>query len=452
MSTLSLEAILYQGKHNALVNGLVHIFEQAIQYKAEEDYPKVVDILNTLPGLIKEKTGMYFAVSLTTPGILSKSIGSPYNVTVSHTPETAQINVLNPVATKRFKEGDLKSFKVTDLVNGRMDFNKVFVTGFYQEVMFEMKVSDFLLDGKVTAEQLSAIVLHELGHAWTILASMGVGVITSSLAAGIMDFFNRYDDPAQRAQFGKMVSKSIGSNVDHVDEKHLISAVVTNTDTTFTKVTGLKYKSNTVNEQLADQFASQWGMGLSLAEALRAVYDSNSLFGRMGVSGQYRGMIGTTRAIIMSPWMLLFSSPVVAGVKATPIVATGVVPVLVSTAVISVVMACISFTLETLVDLIQPHGRHPTLPQRVESIRRDQIALLRTKLSKAEKIAILDDIDAIDKVYKDVVSWDNVYHKKINELLKYIWGTTQEANYKDSLANRNDNLLYELKTRLESSK
>lgn len=449
MNSLSLESILYQGKGNPLVNAINYHFDAAIKSRASGDYSALKDNLDMIGNLVRRDTGIHLDVFLEDVGVFNKIFGNPYSMSVTLPTDNAHLNILNPSATKAFTSGNLDSFQVLDLVNGHMDYQKVKVSGFYSNVVFELKLYDVILDGKVEAEHLTAIVFHELGHIWTILATMGVGVITSAMAAGVVDFFDRYDDPKVRARFGKMVSKSVGSKVDVVDEKDLIATVLTSSETTFTKLTSLKFKSTTSNELLADQFASRWGTGASLVEALRRIHDANTWLGRVGISGKWRGILGTLRSVSISPWLHIFIDHRVKGKVIASAISKGALATTVTATMIIVMTALASFIAEMLVDLLLPNGGHPNIKQRIEFIRRDHVALLRTKLSKKDKALVLADIDAIDKTYKDVQWWGNHYHDNMRRYIRKLWGSTQESDYKDSLSLRDNNPLHELKARLD---
>lgn len=452
MQILSLESILYQGKSNPLVNAINYHFDKVIQAKARNDYSALKDNLNMIGTVVTNRTGIRLDVILEDTSTFNKIFGNPYSMSISLPTENAHLNILNPKATKLFTSGNIDSFKVLDIVNGTMDYNEVKVSGFYSDIIFELKLYDMLLDGKVEAEHLTSVVMHELGHIWTILATIGVGVITSAMAAGVVDFFGRYDNPAVRAKFGKMVSKSVGSNVDVVDEKDLITTVLASTETTFTKLTSLKYKSTATNELLADQFASRWGTGASLVEALRRIYDANTWLGRVGMTGKWRGVLGTIQTISTSPWIHFFMDHRIQGKLVTSVISRGAMTA--SAVATSIVITTVlgSFIAEVLVDLFLPNGTHPDIKQRIEFIRRDQVALLRTNLSKKDRALILKDIDSIDKVYKDVQWWGNHYRDNLRSLVRKLWGTTQDIDYKDSLSLRDNNPLHELKARLDQLK
>lgn len=443
-----MESILYQGKHNPFANGLINIFNEAIESISKNDFNGARNTLDSVAPTVKQFTGISADVIVTEVTKLTKVVGSPYTVSVIGQNDYAQTNLLNPSATEALREGNLSTFRPESLLNGKMDFKTGKVSGFYSDIKFTFDFSEPTLDGSLTGEELASILLHELGHAWSLLATMGVGTVTSAMVAGISDFYQRYEDPKKRLAYGKMVSQASGSKRDYSDEVELINAVVANCDSMYENITGLRFKSDTTGEYLADQFATRWGMGTSLAVALSKLYTVNSYVGKLRMGGRWKGILGTTARIVSSPLLAMFK----------PLANTNVPAIVFAPVVAGTTFLVVGTTFEVLfsmmitkiTDTVYPNGQHPSLVKRVEAIRRDNIAMLQTKLSKVDKTAILSDLDVIDELYKDVRNWTNIYTDVVKNLENFITGKSRGTNYIESLADRTHNRLHELKARIEA--
>ena len=117
-----MESILYQGKYNPFANGLVNIFNEAIESITKKDFNGARNTLDAVAPIVKRFTGITAEVIVTEVTKLTKIVGSPYTVSVISLNDFAQTNLLNPAATEALKDGNLSTFRPESLLNGKMDF------------------------------------------------------------------------------------------------------------------------------------------------------------------------------------------------------------------------------------------------------------------------------------------------------------------------------------------
>lgn len=127
---------------------------------------------------------------------------------------------------------------------------------------------------KLTPGELTAVLLHELGHQFTFYEYLSREVTTNQVLAGLAETVNRRD-PRRVA-----LDIKLASDVLAVDKKHLEQVAQAETGEAVAAVVldALKYShddifssgfyNETSAEQLADQFATRLGYGRELVTAL----------------------------------------------------------------------------------------------------------------------------------------------------------------------------------------
>jgi len=449
----SLESIMFQGKHNPLVNELIERFTRCINLYKEGTYDPMVDEMDNITHAILQRIGINCTLKMKEVDLLSKLFFSPYSAYMDMEGINA-VSLLHPKMTEAFSKGDLNTFNPMQLLNGRIDYKQCKVDGVFSKIKFNFTFTTMMFDGRLDGEELTAVLMHELSHCWDFLTMIGQGVVTSALCVGIADFFNRHDSEDVKLKFGTMVIKNIDPKAKDVNPTadELMGVVVRSVNDRFEKTTGLKWKADETGEYLADQFASRWGLGVSLVKVLSKLEHRNSLSGKIGLGGAWTGVFGAIMTFVMSPWKMLIDPQIKLSLPMIPIkyklMVAGInIPLYLITIILT------EFVTQAVVDFIYPYGKHPSLQNRILAVRRDQISILQNKdLTPEERKGILADIDAIDSTYGEVKDWDNKFTTLTYELTNLITGKRRELNLKRDIADRTNNRLYELSARLEALK
>lgn len=447
MSRLSLESIAYQGKSNRLVNGLTTLYTDALEYYANGELNRVIDTLEEIGAHIKSVTGINMTVTQYTPSLMSKVFMNSYTAAVTIPNGVQNLNPVDQHSFKRLTEGELDSKGHASLINGKIDFKKGTVSGYYTQFSFNMRISTTMLEGKISAESLVGVTLHELAHAWDYLVHIGIGTITTALAAGVHEFFDRYSDPAKRMRLFIRVTGDTDPNIDIKDltPDNATVYLVANSDRWIKDWTGIEFKSGESGEYLADQFAVKWGGGLSLVTALRDITYLDSLVGKLSIPSRWSGGVNTALNVFTGTLFLNLNR----ARKATNATAATLGAVAVRGVGIELLVA---FLVEVIAKATHPYGQHPSISSRVERIRSDLVGTLREVKNPAEKQLILKDLEALDILADEVTDWREMYRSFFRDIVRQVSGRTREDNFKRSVAERNNNRLYELLARIEATK
>ena len=159
-----------------------------------------------------------------------------------------------------------------------VDLKNARVNGVFAEMQNDILFGvSYLFKGnfvKLTPGELTAVLLHELGHQFTFYEYLSREVTTNQVLAGLAETVNRRD-PRRVA-----LDIKLASDVLAVDKKHLEQVAQAETGEAVAAVVldALKYShddifssgfyNETSAEQLADQFATRLGYGRELVTAL----------------------------------------------------------------------------------------------------------------------------------------------------------------------------------------
>lgn len=447
MTNTSFEAILHQ-YNNDLPKVMTNYFAKAIMAQRDKKYDDLTDILTDLGTSVQQRTGIQMSYHVNRDiDFVSKTL-NPYTVSVA-TPVTPSINLLNPKATKALAEGKKLPESLTEYVNGYIDFKQVKVSGIYSYFIFRTELSEPILDGVLDPEEVAAIMLHELGHAWDSLVMLGQGLVSGALAAGIHDFFDRHDASERRLEFSKRVSKQLGKEVATDNESELTMLILSEQHEILQQTTGMKFRAIETSEFLADAFAAKFHMGVSLAKALKKLRYHNSFPKRVGLPEEMTGLVNALLVVTSYPvkdilWPQVHA-PYMTISKALLMSAKGMV-----VGTFTVMLFTILGNL--LVEVYQPHGSHPNIKARLRNIRRTYVNALRQRPTEYERKRILEDMDAIDAIYDQLDNDPLKLFEWLNDLGNRITGVSVRRDAKEGVASRSDNVLYELKARLEAKK
>lgn len=231
---------------------------------------------------------------------------------------------------------------------------------------FSIHLTSAMFDGSFEHDQIAAALLHELGHIFNTLVQVVNLHISNQIVSSLINkntnihYVLTRDESSPEIE--RISTEIIASKVGHVRRS-----------------LHTKYYDGRLNEMMADHFVTRHGGGLAIA--------------RLAVNPKMSWHYYMTNSLAFNTKMSL-------GI----IVATAVGGMLAGATVAGGLMA--GLILMTLLSPLAGDGigsDYETLPNRVKSIRTDTISYLaKNKVTQKERKRILDDIDELDKMIKQL--------------------------------------------------
>lgn len=170
-----------------------------------------------------------------------------------------------------------------DKARGGVDLARGRVTGIFTKIPLKVRVTYGLMaDRRFTNGDIAAIILHELGHAFTYCYYLGHVVTGNVIVTHAARRAAGCDDVGERVKILREAEKVLGIEVPNLDKVANVDAtkLKDNVETVFIASHRKKYRSITGTdiydfrtcEQLADHFAVMHGGGVALASALNKIY------------------------------------------------------------------------------------------------------------------------------------------------------------------------------------
>lgn len=283
-----------------------------------------------------------------------------------------------------------------------VDLNRVKITGPLTEFEFVIGITHALvLSDRFTLEEKTAIVLHELGHAFFTLATLGeycwlnyyltdgvdvvLGKKPNTYKIEVLDhsYLERtLTDPAVRNAF---LSAPNEANM----RRAIISVVSKDAKNTLT--TNVVRGSMKRNEQLADVFVARLGMALPLATAVHKLYAAPW-------SGGRRYQRGKANFVAMEACKML----------------NGVLSVAIGVSLSMFIFAfgmlvpMVIVTLNHADGYVNPDYDNPT--ERLMKLRREMIEQLKSyRYTSIQKTAVVADIELLDKLLSNSNQYRSVF-------------------------------------------
>jgi hypothetical protein len=255
--------------------------------------------------IIKETTQLNIRVEYIPSKELVFGIFTPQQN--GHSGTSSPLKTSGSTRTKEMQEKILKS---------TVDLEKVKVTGAFSEVPFTLIIPEKLFTGKYTAEEITAGVLHEIGHAFFMLATLGEYTWLNYYLTDGMDVLlgkkpNKYkvellnyDYITQHVSDDKQREKLLADPT----EKNLRRAVLeachkSQRNHLTTNVVNGAIKRN---EQLADMFAMRLGFSRPLATLMDKL-DREGPIGRRYTRNRTQFVAMEVIKILKAFWYVFFS-------------------------------------------------------------------------------------------------------------------------------------------------
>ena len=374
---LTMEAIKFQD--GSLFKEMTEFFKTMDNLTSYEEKVKYISG-KVLSDLIRKYTGL----TIQTEVIPNMGEVNCFCVT----PDITKNNVLIEEWRKQFyRNSDFKQLSknidevvgVVDLVNGR-------VKGAFEKIAIRVFVTDgFIRTMEFTPENKAALVMHEVGHAFTFLEFIAESAKTDfSLATATRELLQT-TDKEKKITLAKSLNDAMGTTVDvntiaeSSDVATWYTVYISNKEERTRVATHTGRYSDTSAEFVADQFVTRHGGGAAMADTLAKMYKH---FGRISVRD--RISIWTQYAVCS-----LSVISAIAGLSLiNPILGTmGTVALFVN--------------LKTITQYDFTYSTYTSDKDRVAKLKQELVGSLKDRdLPQDIRVSTLDAIKEIDKILK----------------------------------------------------
>lgn len=191
-----------------------------------------------------------------------------------------QRNSMIPYMTDNYKTTKTEAIGSVDLKNGTVDgvFSKfpvkiglgsLFITGYMNDPKYDF-----------SADEVAAILIHEIGHAFTTFEYVGKTVMTGLVISGAVKEAVGIKDSTERTKLIMKASNDVNLQISETVAEETLRKYGENADivllSMYVKELNSLTKTNYYDarncEQIADQFAVQHGAASSLGKALEKLY------------------------------------------------------------------------------------------------------------------------------------------------------------------------------------
>lgn len=395
----------------------------------EKDNPSKVDvILHEIAALTLKTRGIRMEPAMVADGIWI----SKYRISME-APDLNSTSFVNPKALERLKRYDLEGMETDEIITGHIDKRTGVVSGFFTQIRNNFMMSYSMLGGLFTDAELTALYLHEVGHAHTLYLAMGETLASSLIISEMIGLLETESDVEKRFRIGRAFIKFSG-NADELksdDPAAITAMILEGQDLRMEAHAGAKVPSYRIGEILSDQYAVRWGMGIPLASALAKLEKSKGfMIAETGFDPPWIGLLGN---------FLLLSSA--AGSFVGKTVGAGVQVAL--KAFLSSLSIATASTYG--LDMLMGSGDYPSAKQRIQRIRVElQGALRHRDVSNEQKKAILADLKQLDEHIDQIHSYGDITNKLAKYVTRHIQGqvrTDAKTELTEQLIN---NRLYEM--------
>lgn len=169
------------------------------------------------------------------------------------------------------------------VLTGYVDREKAVVGGDFEKVAMPISLYRGLFSQKLlTAEQIAAIYIHELGHAFTYFECLSDAFTLNYAIVAVTKAFLGTTDQKQKVLLLREVDQKLGIEIE--DKEYLasksvdvvISVIITDAIRRKKSANGTELYDTRTWEALSDQFCSRMGGGQHLASALDVIYRKHS--------------------------------------------------------------------------------------------------------------------------------------------------------------------------------
>ena len=253
-------------------------------------FPELTEAVEKLMEEKKQDTRTYRKHGL--DKIIKKHTGLNFNIVVMEGVVNAAVRVPdisrdNPIINENMRryhtERDaialIKESKTA--VKGSIDLSKGRVSGVWTKLKVDLYIGSglFMASMKMTAKEIAAIVLHEVGHIMTYIETLTHTVKTNYALMGLCLGVEKANSVEERVELLEEFDKAAGTDIEDkeiiakskkVDDYQVI--VLAEADRVHRNALGNTLYDKTTAEYLADQFAARHGAALHIATAMDKIY------------------------------------------------------------------------------------------------------------------------------------------------------------------------------------
>lgn len=280
---------------------------------------------------------------------------------------------------------------------GWVDLNSGKVHGSFAKIPVRMYINTGLFDAvDFTEEEVSSVILHELGHAFTTFEYLADSIVVNFQLASLVKELTHQPSIPRRIEIINNAKAGMGINDVNAEEAAYASEAVLVTLLLNGKVNNLKYGSKAKSysqtgcESVADQFTTRHGGGRAIVTAL------DKMHLKYGASFERRTEGQRLKDAIFH---------ILIGVLSVVFAISGVF--------LLMVVGWMFFLGIIMTIFTDPStGRYDREGDRYKRIRNDLVvALKNTKLSRTHREDILNDIKIIDGITGQMSPYFTVWEK-----------------------------------------
>jgi hypothetical protein len=308
------------------------------------------------------------------------------------------------------KDGFKELSKRDNVIKGEVDLVNAKVSGDFTKFKSTLYLSrDVISKGsRFTVKEITAIILHEIGHKFSYMEALGRSVRTNHVLMtaakeliGTSDAQKKYEILDEVEAFTKSKITDRNTILQANEPMAITTVLLSESMIAMRSELGCNIYDYRGFEQLADQFATRMGYGADIVSALDKLfrlYGDKAYYGRIGFS-------------LMEVFKLTLF---VVGTAATIMLAT-LAPVM---AMLYASMGVLMLSMNPLLD------EYDNPKRRFEVIRNEiQKALKNTKLPKADKQRYLENLECIENVLINMNDHKPLYEWVWRNI--YPWGRKQ---------------------------
>lgn len=271
-----------------------------------------------LSELILKRTGLNVGVTFTGAG--------PYMQTVL----TSNGSVLDMLAPPNYDSTSAtKLLKVIEAENAKniVNIKTAKVTGVFSKLPFGLYYPiDSLNSNKLTPAEMTAVCLHEIGHAFTSLEFLSRFSTANQVLSAITRSWEE-DDKSREFVYstaGTMLSgnsKAFESFETIRDEKIITVVLIDAVKEGFVSQTGTLHADSVTSEQVADQFCARFGYARPLMSGLEKIYGAGTWVDK--TKNGTRVFLNVLEGLKLSTLPVISVGAMSAGAAAVPLVVYG---------------------------------------------------------------------------------------------------------------------------------
>ena len=196
-------------------------------------------------------------------------------------PQSVKNNPLTMPEYTDFGENNIQTLLAeSQKVVAKVNLRKAKVEGYFSTILFTIYYPiELFKGGLLTIEEHTGVLMHEIGHAFTICLASSRTISTNM----ILQYANKAIKNTQSPEEREIVYLNIKNkmNIKSIDEKELSKVksnsvrdivLVSNIAKSYRDEIGANIYSMTSCEQLADQFSSRMGCGVHVVTGLNKIY------------------------------------------------------------------------------------------------------------------------------------------------------------------------------------